>query len=180
MGVGNPFTLYGIDPHSGRVKKYIDDMVIQQIDLIDIKNVAVCICENAGFERPLAFTDSSFDVQCADDTIFCRTDRKLDHLHRQHLYVRFCMVVFFMTLITPVGFIIRIVMETASLDAATRRKQVSESAHSGRLCRSFLTLNEHPAQLWIDNIQHECSFHRILADDGRKWKCSLSFHEYPP
>ena len=172
----NAFTLDGIDPHSGRVKKYIDDMVIQQIDLIDIENIAVRICENTCFEGTLAFTDSGFDIQCPDDTVFRRTDWKLDHFHRQHLYFRFCMVVFFMAFITPVCLVIRIIMETASLDAAARRKKVSKSAHSGRLCRPFLALNQYSAQFWIDDIQHKCSFHRILPDDGCEWKCPLSFH----
>ena len=154
MGVGNSFSFHRVDTHGSGVQKYIYHMVIKQVDFIDIKNISIGICQNPCFKRTLSFADSRFNVQCTYHAVFRSADRKFHHFHGEHFYRRFFMVIFFMAFIAPVGPVIGVAVETAALDAPARRQKVGQRTDSRRLGRPLLPLDEHAAQLWIDNIQH--------------------------
>jgi hypothetical protein len=56
--------------HRGRIQQQVDDMVIQQVDLIDIKQTAIGRSQDPRLEAALALLDRLLDVESADDAVF--------------------------------------------------------------------------------------------------------------
>ena len=87
--VRDPVALHVYPPHRGGVEQYVDQVVVQQIDLVDIEHTAVRARQQARRERVLAVAQDLLQVQRADDAVLGGTDRQLDQrgaVHRgQHL-----------------------------------------------------------------------------------------------
>ncbi len=56
-------------------------MVVEEVDLVDVEDVAVGLGEHAGFEAPAAFFQRRFQVDGADDPVFGGVDGQLDDAH---------------------------------------------------------------------------------------------------
>jgi hypothetical protein len=70
--------LHHVDPHGGRVQQQIHHVIVQQVDLIDIKQAAVGRGQHARLEVALAPLDRLLDVQRADDAVLGGADRQID------------------------------------------------------------------------------------------------------
>jgi hypothetical protein len=57
-------------------------MVVQQIDLVDVQDAAVRVCQKAWFEGFHALGQSALDVERADEPVLRRTHRQFHHPRR--------------------------------------------------------------------------------------------------
>ena len=76
----NSFTFYHIYPEGSSVQKDINDMVIEEIYLINIKNTPVGFSKKTGFQSLHTFPKSTRDVQSTGDPILCGIQREI---HKQ-------------------------------------------------------------------------------------------------
>ena len=166
---GDAFSLDDVDAHRRRVKKDIDEMVVEQVDLVDVEDVAVRLGQHAGLEAPLAGAQRGLDVDRADDTVLGGVDRQLDHPHAS-LVVRQCagraqLFPAVRAERVPVGWV---APEVAALDDVVLGKKPCQAADGGRLSSALLPANEHAANRGHDRVEDQGQLHRFLADDRRK------------
>src|SRR5205823_14881279 len=64
------FTFNDIDSHCSSIEKYVDDIIIEQIYFIYVKNTPICIGKYTRFEAPLTLSQRVFKIECADNAIF--------------------------------------------------------------------------------------------------------------
>ncbi len=143
MGVGDAFPFYGVDTHGGGVQQYVYYVIVQQVDFVYIQNIPVGVCQDTGLKGTFPFFDGGFDVQRAYHTVFCGADGKFHNLHGQFFRFRRRVVVFFVAFITPVGFVIRVVVELTAFNAQAWRQQVGQGAHSGGFGCAFFSLDQY-------------------------------------
>ena len=55
MRVGDALALHGVDAHRRRVEEDVDDVILEQVHLIHIEDIAVCRGENARLKFLLPF-----------------------------------------------------------------------------------------------------------------------------
>jgi hypothetical protein len=53
-------------------------VVVEEVDLVDVDDAAVRLCEQAGLERPLALLQRSGDVDRARHPVLRRVQRQVD------------------------------------------------------------------------------------------------------
>ena len=152
-------------------------MIVKEIDLVHIQDISIGIGQYPRFKGSFAFADRRLDVQRTDDAILSGADRKFNDLHRQKLNLGLLMIILFVALIAPSGRSPRIVVEPAAFNAAARRQEICQRPYRRRFCRSFLALNQYPAQPRVDDIQNQRFFHVLLPDNGGERKRILSFHK---
>ena len=144
-------------------------MVVEQVHLVDVEDVAIRLGEHARLKAPAAGAQGRFDVDGAHDAIFGRVDRELDHPHaafvvRQHARrLQPHPAVGAESL--PVG---RVAAEMAALDHVVLGEQPRQPTHRGRLAGSLLAAYEDPADRRDDRVEDEGQLHRFLADDRRE------------
>ncbi len=73
--------LDGVLPHRRGVEEHVDDVVVEQVHLVDVEDVAVGLGEDARLELLLTALDRRLDVDRADDAILGRVDGQLDDAH---------------------------------------------------------------------------------------------------
>ena len=115
-------------------------------------------------------------VQCPNNSVFSSTHRKFDYFHGLELYRWFHILIFFTAFITPIGFVIRIVMIAASVYALSGRQKVRQSPDCSRFGSPLFSLEQHSSQSWINHIQFQSQLHHILSDNCGKRKYISSFH----
>ena len=67
-------------------------------------------------------------------------------------------------------------METAPFDALAGWQEIGQRTDSGGFGGTFFTLDQYASQFRVNHVQDQRFFHGVLANDGGKWECSLSFH----
>ena len=157
-----------VDAHGRRIEQQVDDMVVEQVDLVDVKQPAVGGGQHARLEAALALLNGLLDVQRADDAVLGRADRQVDEPgaplgRRQHLAARH-----------PVAAQVAQAVDAARL-AAERAigndldlgQQGGQRARRSRLRRAALAANQHAADLGGDRVQDERPLHLVLA---RRWQ----------
>ena len=85
MGIGDALTLHGIDAHRRRVEQNVDDMILEQIDLVYIEDVAVRRRQNAWLEFLAPVLNRCLHVECSNHAVLRRTDGQFHHAHRNFL-----------------------------------------------------------------------------------------------
>src|SRR5207237_2433389 len=81
MAERNAFALDDVDAHRGCVEEDVDQVVVEQVDLVDVEDVAVRLGQHAGPKAPGACAQRGFQVDRADDAILGCVDGQLDHPH---------------------------------------------------------------------------------------------------
>src|SRR5258708_15237221 len=74
-------TLDGVDAHRRRIEQHVNDVVVEQVDLVDVKDVAVGFGEHSRLKASRAFLQRRLEVDGADHTVLGRVDRQLDDAH---------------------------------------------------------------------------------------------------
>src|SRR5437879_4252338 len=176
----NPFAFNDVHAHGRSIEQHVNQVIVEQVDLIDVEDVAVRFSENARLEAALAALDRRLDVDRADDAILRGVDGQLDDAHAaagagQCLSARQAVLAIRAERLGRV----RITTVEAVRDDGQLGQQTGEGSHRGRLARAFLTANEHAADRRVDRIQDESELHLVLADDGAE-RVDESFHQAEP
>src|SRR6202521_1766594 len=77
----NTFALHHVYTHGCGIQQHIDQVVVEQVDLVDVQDVAVCLGQDARLEAALAALDCGLDVDRPDDPVLRGVDRQLDDTH---------------------------------------------------------------------------------------------------
>ena len=82
MPHAQPLAFDDILPRRRDVEQQIDDMVLEQIDFVDIKEAAVRPRQQPRLERLDPGAERAFEVERADNAILGRAERQIDERHR--------------------------------------------------------------------------------------------------
>lgn len=93
MTVRDPVAFDVHPAHGGGVEQDVDEVVVQQVDLVDVENTAVCTGQQARREGVLTVAQHLLQVEGADHPVLGRPDRQLHQVtatgglkrHGQHL-----------------------------------------------------------------------------------------------
>src|SRR5438094_505237 len=77
----NAFAFDDVHAHGRGIEEDVDQVIVEQVDLIHVEDVAVRFRENTWLEAALAALDGRLDVDSADHTILGGVDRQLDDAH---------------------------------------------------------------------------------------------------
>ena len=156
-----------VDAHGGGIEEHVDDVVVEQVDLVHVEDVAIRLGQHAGLEAARAFLEGRLEVDGPDDAVLRGVDGQLHDAHaagacRQGL-----------ARLEP-GLAVeaeRFPIARAVAEAATRHhllvgQQPSQGAHRGGLAGAFLAADQHPADGGVDRVQDQRRLHAVLADDG--------------
>ena len=78
VGEADALALHDVLRPWPRVQQQVHHVVVQQVDLVDIKQAAVGRGQHARLEMALAALDGLLDIQRADDAILGGADRQVD------------------------------------------------------------------------------------------------------
>ena len=78
---GDALAFDDVDSHRGGVEQYVDEVVVEQVDLVDVEDVAICLGQDARLETLGPGPQRGLDVARADDAVLRGVDRQLDHAH---------------------------------------------------------------------------------------------------
>ncbi len=70
-----------VHAHRGSVQQHVHDVVVEEVDLVDVQDVAVGLGEDARFEAPGPRSQRRLDVDGAYNAVFRGVDRQLDDAH---------------------------------------------------------------------------------------------------
>ena len=168
MRHGHALALDGVHAHGRRVQEDVDDVVVEEVDLVDIQDVAVCLGQNAGLKTPRPFLERRLEVDGADHPVFGSVDRQLDHTHAPRRHGQRPARCPFPAVETPVLGVVGMAPEVAALDDLLVGQQARQRAHRSRLPGSLLTPNEHASDRRVDGVEHEGELHLVLSDDRRE------------
>ena len=146
------------------IKQQVDDMVLEQIDLVDVKKAAMRLGQQAGLEMLLAPGQRLFQIQRADDPILGRAERQVDKRngHFADAFARAGV----RAIIALLGF----AMETASVHCPDRRQGGGQCPCGRRLAGSAVSKDHHAADAGIDRCHQQRQLHLFLTDDCAKGK----------
>ncbi len=153
-----------VDPHGGRIQEDVDQVVVEEVDLVDVEDVAVGVTQDTRLETALPLLDGALDVESADDPVLGRVDGELDHPHRaadpeEVLPSKLAGAALVAEEVsTP-----RAAGEAAALDHLDLREQPGEGAHGGGLGGAALAPDQHAADGRVDGVEDERHLHRLLA-----------------
>ena len=166
------FALDHVDAHRRRVEQQIDHVIVEQVHFVHVQQAAIRRSQHARLEAANALLNRLLDVERAHHAIFRGAHRQIDEL-RAALGVRQVLPVLGGALAAfraPRRRLIGIAAEAAVLHHVDFGQQRRQRAGGGGLGRAALAANQHAADLRIDGVEHQRSFHSFLADDGRKGK----------
>ena len=177
MGIGDALTLHGIDAHRCRVEQNVDDMILEQIDLIYIEDVAVRRRQNAWLEFLAPVLNRSLHVERSDHAVLRRADGQLHHTHRNFL----CRELFSESPPCTAGITVEIRQRRITVTGtAGHRPQIRQeccsSTDSSGFRRPFLALDQHTAKRRHDNAEKERLLHLLLSDNSCKRINRFCFH----
>ena len=170
--------LDGVLTHRRGVEEHVDDVVVEQVHLVDVEDVAVRVGEHARLELLLAALDRGLDVDGADDAVLGRVDGQLDNAHpasrtRQRLATHHALGALRALQIRLIG---RAPVAAVGHDIKTWQ-QLRERAHRSRFRGALLTANQHTADRGIDRVENERLFHEVLSHDrGEREHASACLH----
>ena len=142
MRIRDPLALHGIDPHRRRVEQNIDDMILEQIDLIHIEDVAIRRCQDARLELLAPVPDRRLHVERSDHTILRRADGQLHHAHRNVLRCKWPLCASLLTRIAIEFGGRRITVARTAAHRMQIRQKCGSRADGCRLRRPLLPLDE--------------------------------------
>src|SRR5215207_2447137 len=144
-------------------------MIIQQVDLVNIKQTAICACQHAWLKMTLAFLNGLFYIECPHHTVFrrgngqvykgCRFDMGRKWIFSIETFLTFC---------TPGVWLLRVAAEAAVIYDSHFGEQCGQcTRRSGFRCAAFTT-DQHAADTRINSVQDERTFHALLSYDCSK------------
>ena len=86
MRIGNALALHGVDAHRRRVEQDVDDVILAQVYLVHIEDVAVRCGENARLELFLPLENRRLNVERPRDAILRRVYGQLHDAHGARLF----------------------------------------------------------------------------------------------
>ncbi len=165
----HPLPLDRVHAHRGGVQQHVHDVVVEKIDLVDVKNVAIGLGEDPWFKAPGAGAQRGLDVDRADDAILGGVDRQLDDAHPALVRRQHAGVVETNPALGAKGLaVVWIAPEMAAFDHVVLRQQPGKRPHGGRLASALLAADEHPADRGHDGVEDQGQLHRVLAHDRRE------------
>ena len=69
MAEGDPLALHGVDPHGSRVEEQVDDVILQQVHLVHVEEVAMGVGQEPRLEPLLPAGDGVLEIRGADQPI---------------------------------------------------------------------------------------------------------------
>ncbi len=82
MAYAQTLALDDIHARSRDVQQEVDEMVLKQVCLVDIKKSAICLGQQSGLEAFLAIRQRAFEIKRADDAILGGAEREVDDWRR--------------------------------------------------------------------------------------------------
>ncbi len=153
-----------VDAHRGRIEENVHQVIVEEVDLVDVEDVAVGVSEDPRLEAALPLLDGALDVEGADDAVLGSVDGQLDHSHgaadpEEMLPGELAgSALVAEEVATP-----RAAGEAAALDHLDLREQPGESAHGGGLGGAALAPDQHATDGRVDGVEDERRLHRLLA-----------------
>ncbi len=65
----HPLPLDDVDPHGGGIQEHVHDVVVEEVHLVDVEDVAVRLGQHARLEAPRPGAQRSLDVDRAHDAV---------------------------------------------------------------------------------------------------------------
>ena len=142
-------------------------MVVQEVDLVDVEDVAVGLGQDAGLEAARALLERRLQVDRPHHPVLRRVDRELDHAHPPlRAGQRVLAVVEAQAAVGAEGLLVlRVAAEVAALDHVLLREESRERADGGGLRGALLAADQHAADRGVDGVQDQGELHPLLADD---------------
>ena len=167
----HPLALDRVLPHRRGIEEHVDDVIIEQVHLVDVEDVAVRLGEHARLELLLAALDGSLDIDRADDAILGRVDGQLHHAHaatptRQRLAVFHAHGALHAL---QVGVIRRAAVAAVGHDVKPWQ-EFCQRADGRRFRGALLSADQHAADGGIDRVENQRLFHQVLAHDRGEGK----------
>ena len=160
-------TLHDVDAHGRAVEQQIDDMIVEQVDLVDIEDAAIGRGQNARFEVSFASLNRFLDVERTDHAIFGGADGQVDKRRRAAFAVKgACLLQHLARVVIKQIGPGRIAVEHAAAYDLDLGQEGGKGTRRRGLCGATFAANQHAADLWVDGVQKQCTFHALLADDG--------------
>ena len=151
-------------------------MILKQVDLIHIEDIAVRRRQNAGLERLASMLDRGLHVERPDHAVLRRTDGQLHHAHRNFFLRQFPLCASLLTGITVELGACGITVTGTAAHGVQIRQERSGSTYGSGFCRSLLSLDEHTAERRHDYTEEKCRLHLFLPNDcSKRVNCSM-FH----
>jgi len=85
MADGNAFALDYVAARRRRVKQYIHDVIVEQIDFVDVEETAIGASKQSGLERLDSLNERAFYVERSAHPIFGCPEREIDNRNRATL-----------------------------------------------------------------------------------------------
>ena len=169
-----------VDPHRCSIEQDVDQVVIEQVDFVDIQNVAIRLRQHARLEAALAALDRGLDVDGANYPVFRGIDRQLNDSHPPTASGKR------LTPSQPVLAIraeglrgVRVAPVRTVSDNGKLREQSSECTHRRGLPCALFAANEHAANRRMDGVQDEGKLHLVLPDN-RAERIDKPLHQAEP
>jgi hypothetical protein len=181
VGKGNAFALDDVDTHRGSVEEDVDEVVVEEVDLVDVEDVAVRLREDAWLEALGAGAQGGFDVDSADHAVLGRVDGELDDAHAalvrgQGAVRRHARAALDAEALAVLG----VAAIVAALDDGVLGEEAGQGAHGGGFAGALFTTDEDPADGGDYGVEDQGKLHRLLPHDRGKGKdvtIELEAHE---
>ena len=157
-----------VDTHRGGVEEDIHDVVVEEVDLVHIKEVAVGLGQDAGLETAVSMLESGLQVDAAHHPVLRRVDRQLYDPHVPGRHRQRSGLGPHPALHTQRLREVRIAAEVAPLDHVLLRQQPGQAPDRRRLAGPPLPADQDTADGGTDGVCHQGQLHPFLADDGRE------------
>ena len=154
------------------VEQGVNQVVLQQVDLVDVKEAAMGAGQQPGLEGLLALGQGALQVQGADDAVLGGAQGQVDHRHWHQVALGFDP---FGGLIPAVGAQaartgLRVTAVGAAHHGAHLGQQGRQATDGGGLARTTIAEDQHPADGGVDRRHQQGLLHLVLADDGGEGK----------
>ena len=180
MRIGNPLALDGIHAHRRRVEENVHNVILEQIDLIHIEDIAVRRRQNPRLELLAPVLNRRLHIERTDHAILGRTDGQLHHAHRHLLCGDRALL-----RAPTTGIAVElgdgwIAVTGTALHRLQMWQECGCGADGGGFRRALLPLDQHTAKCGHDDAEEERSLHLLLSDNRRKRIYCFRFHSCNP
>jgi hypothetical protein len=166
MAHAQPLPLHHVLAGRRDIEQQIDQVVLEQIDLVDIKEPAMRAGQQARFKNLDTLAQSALEIERPDNAVLGGTQRQVHHRHRrQHRAQR--------SLRQPLPACLaqRILVGGITAITAIRHhlylgQQSGQSAHGSRFAGATVAKHQYAADPGIDSGQQQTQPGFFLADNG--------------
>src|SRR5438067_6135706 len=176
---GDGLPLHDVDPHRRRIQEHVHQVVVEQVDLVDVEQVAVGLGQHTGLEAPGARAHGRLHVDRSHHAVLGGVDRQLDHAHGQAIDRQ-------AALPAPepaVGAPARGLRGVAAVEAALNRVVVGQQAGQrpdrGRFGGPPVAPDQDAPDRRIDRVQEERQLHPLLPHDRAEGEPRLERRHAP-